>query len=67
MGLICEGIVRAALAKKCQCEVEDVNVTTGWCGSFVKWHPKLQRVFSEWLIERRFDDNIKQDFIGFYW
>ena len=29
-------IVRAALAKKRQCEVEDVNVTTGWWGSFVK-------------------------------
>ena len=34
-------IVRAALAKKRQCEVEDVNVTTGWWGSFVKRHPKL--------------------------
>ena len=67
MGLICEGIVRAALAKKRQCEVEDVNVTTGWWGSFVKRHPKLQRVFSEWLIEGRFDDDTKQDFIGFYW
>ena len=35
-------IVRAALEKKRQCEVEDVNVTTGWWGSFVKWHPKLR-------------------------
>ena len=35
-------IVRAALAKKRQCEVEDVNVTTGWWGSFVKRHPKLR-------------------------
>ena len=35
-------IVRAALAKKRQCEVEDVNVITGWWGSFVKQHPKLR-------------------------
>ena len=46
-------IVRAALAKKCQCEVEDVNVTTGWWGSFVKQHPKLQLRYGSKLAYHR--------------
>ena len=46
-------IVRAALAKKRQCEVEDVNVITGWWGSFVKRHPKLQLRYGSKLAYRR--------------
>ena len=46
-------IVRAALAKKRQCEIQDVNVTTGWWGSFVKQHPKLRLRYGSKLAYRR--------------
>ena len=46
-------IVRAAQAKKLQCEVEDVNVTTGWWGSFIKWDPKLRLRCGSKLAYRR--------------